>query len=337
MNPTGEKSKVDPTKTKQAQELKHTSPLFGCRFDPTGRFVFAGAQDNSVHRWELATGKRATLDGHKSWVRGLAFSDGGKTLWSAGYDGRVIAWDAAADNPTPRITLSAHDGWVRALVVSPDGKLLATCGNDNLVKLWSLPDGKPVRSLEGHTRHAYNVAFHPDGKSLVSGDLLGVLKQWDVATGKLMRDFDAGVLTKYDPTFVAQHGGIRSMAFRSDGGLLAVAGITDVSNAFAGIGKPLAVLFDWQTGKRAQLLRPKEEFQGTLWGVAWHPDGFLVGAGGGNGGAIWFWKPDAPQAFHTLKLPNNARDLDLHPDGTKLAVPFYDGVLRIYDMTEPKK
>lgn len=332
MNP-----KVDPAKTRLAKELKHTAPLFGCRFDPTGTFVFAGAQDNDVHRWELDTGKKATLKGHKSWVRGLAFSDDGKTLWTAGYDGKVIAWDADADNPTPKQTLDAHAGWVRALVVSPDGKLLATCGNDNLVKLWSLPEGKRVRTLEGHSRHAYNVAFHPDGKSLVSGDLMGVIKHWEVETGKLVRDLDAGVLTKFDPTFVAQHGGIRAFSFRGDGGLLACAGITEVSNAFAGVGKPLAVVFDWKTGKQSHGLKPKDAFQGTLWGVVFHPDGFVIGAGGGSGGALWFWKPEEAQSFHTVKLPNNARDLDLHPDAARLAVPFYDGALRVYDMTAAGK
>ena len=69
--------------------------------------------------------------------------------------------------------------------------------------------------------------------------------------------------------------------------------------------------------------------------MAFHPDGFLAGVGGGNGGALWFWKPDQAQAFYTLKLPANARDLDLHPDGRRLAVASFDGVLRIYDMAEP--
>ncbi len=123
------------------------------------------------------------------------------------------------------------------------------------------------------------------------------------------------------------------MCFSRDGTTLACAGITDVSNAFAGVGKPVVVLFDLKSGKRTQLLRPQVEFQGTCWDVVWHPDGFLAAAGGGNGGALWFWKPDAPQAFHTLALPNNARDLDLHPDGTKLAVPFFDGAARLYDLT----
>ncbi len=122
------------------------------------------------------------------------------------------------------------------------------------------------------------------------------------------------------------------MAFNSDGSLLACSGITDVSNAFAGVGKPLVVLFDWATGKTKQLLRPKANFQGTAWGVIVHPAGFVAGVGGGNGGALWFWKPDSAQDFFALALPNNARDLDLHPDGRRLAVAFFDGAVRIYGM-----
>jgi WD40 repeat protein len=324
---------ADPTQVKLAQELKHASPLVGCRFDPTGRFVFAGAQDSTIQRWELAGGKKTTLTGHKSWVRAFAFAAKDKLLFSGDWAGHILVWPTDADDPKPLRTVEAHRGWVRALAVSPDGRTLASCGNDALVKLWSVADGKPVGEFAGHASHVYNVAFHPDGKSLVSGDLKGVVKQWDLVKESAVRDLDGSVLHKYDTVFCADHGGVRSMTFSPDGSLLACAGITDVSNAFAGVGKPLVVLFDTKTGQRKQLLRPKVDFQGTCWGVVFHPDGFLAGAGGGNGGALWFWKPDAPQAFHTLPLPNNARDLDLHPDGKRLAVPFFDGAVRVYDMT----
>ena len=147
---------------------------------------------------------------------------------------------------------------------------------------------------------------------------------------------EAKVLHKYDASFAADIGGVRSMAFNKDGSLLACAGITNVSNAFAGVGNPLVVLFDWKTGKQKLLLRPKATFQGTAWGVAFHPLGFLLGAGGGSGGALWAWKTTEPLASYTLALPSNARDLALHPDHRRLAVPFFDGFLRVYDMG-PKK
>ena len=52
----------------------------------------------------------------------------------------------------------------------------------------------------------------------------------------------------------------------------------------------------------------------------------------GSGGGLWFWNPDQATSFHTVTLPNNARELHLHPDGRRLAVPFFDGNVRIYDM-----
>ena len=40
-------ARIEPTKTKLLKDYKHNSPLIGCRFDPSGRFVFASAQDKS--------------------------------------------------------------------------------------------------------------------------------------------------------------------------------------------------------------------------------------------------------------------------------------------------
>jgi WD40 repeat protein len=328
--------KIDPKQTHVVLQLRHTSPLIGCRFEPGGEYVFAGAQDNAVVRWHLASSKKVALTGHKSWVRALAFAAKEKLLFSADWAGRIIAWPIEGDNPAPRWNIQAHRGWARALAVSPDGKTLASCGNDHLVKLWSIPEGKALHELASHECHVYNVAFHPDGRSLVSADLKGVVKVWDLGKRAVAREMDAKILHKYDKSFMADIGGVRSMSFSKDGDLLACAGITNVSNAFAGIGNPLVVLFDYKSGKQKQLLRPKVNFNGTAWGVVCHPQGFILGVGGGNGGVLWAWKPEQAQANYTLRLPNNARDLALHPDQRRLAVPFYDGFLRVYDMG-PKK
>jgi WD40 repeat protein len=325
--------KIDPAATRQAQELKHASPLLGCRVDPSGQFVVAGAQDNTLQRWHLADGKKTALAGHKSWCRALAFAPKERLLFSGDYAGKLLTWPLDADAPTPLRTADAHQGWVRALAVSPDGATLASCGNDHQVRLWSVADGKLVRVLEGHACHVYNVGFHPDGKHLLSADLKGEVKVWDLTTGTSARSLDAKVLHKYDPTFMADIGGVRSLAVSGDGALVACAGITDCTNAFAGVGKPVIVLFEWASGKQRHLLRPKENFQGTMWGTAFHPAGYVVGVAGGNGGGLWFWKPDGPQDVFQLKTPQNARDLDLHPDGKRLAVAFQDGAVRLYDVS----
>jgi hypothetical protein len=69
-----------------------------------------------------------------------------------------------------------------------------------------------------------------------------------------------------------------------------------------------------------------------MWGVTIHPSGIVIGVAGGNGGQLYFWQPDKAESLHMVSLPNNARDLDLHVDNRRLAIPFYDGAVRVYEM-----
>jgi WD40 repeat protein len=343
--------KIDPTKTHVVLEHKHDRPLVACRFDPTGRYVFFGAEDNLVHRFDLKTKSVTPFAAHESWVRALGFSPDGNTLYTGGYDGRLICWPAAAreseapaeplptiaataDKPEPIRVVEAHQGWLRALAVSPSGEQIATCGNDNLVKLWDAADGRLVAEFAGHASHVYNVAFHPTAETLVSCDLKGVLKEWDIASGKLNRDLaPAAALYKYDTTFRADIGGARSIAFSADGKQLAISGITNVTNAFAGIGNPAIELLDMAEGKLALHLEAKEKLNGVAWGVAHHPAGFWIGlAGGGGGGWLYFFNAGEANEHFKLKLPNDGRDLALSPDKTQVAVAHFDKSLRIYTL-----
>jgi WD40 repeat protein len=328
----------DPAKTHVAQTLTHTSPLIACRFDPTGRFVFAGAEDGRVWRWDLGSGSRQTSDkpaeappakteftGHESWIRALAFSPDGQTLITGGYDGRLVWSPADAEAPAenkplePLRTVEAHAGWIRAVAVSPDGALVASVGNDLVVRLWSMTDGAKLAELPGHESHVYNVAFHPGGGQLVTGDLKGNFLVWDLPSSKEARRFAEPLLHKYDGTFWADIGGPRGLAFNADGTQLAACGITNVSNAFAGVGNPTVIVFDWSSGERKAQLLGKGAPRGTAWNVAFHPAGYIVAASGGSGGLLHFWKPDEKEDFHQFKLPDSARDLTLHADGLRVA------------------
>jgi WD40 repeat protein len=350
----------DPTKVKLDRPFKHGSPLIGCRYDPYGRFLFTTATNNSFCRFDLVTGQKITLAGHASWVRGMAFVPhaddvtvqsavsqgmlglaGGWgsaiappkplpfTLVSGDYHGKLLWWAGEPDEPKPVRQVEAHDGWVRAVAASPDGRLIASCGNDGLVKLWSAANGAPVRTFAGHGCHVYNVAFHPDGDRLVSADLKGVIKDWDWKAGKLVRDLDAKALHKYDAGFMADIGGARGLAFSGGGTRLAVCGITNVSNAFAGVGNPLVVAFNWADGKPLPLT-PKDGVQGTAWGVAFHSLGLTIACGGGAGAWVWFWQGAAAASAHVVKLAASGRDLALHPAGDRFAVAGADGTAYQY-------
>jgi WD40 repeat protein len=265
----------------------------------------------------------------------LAFDADSNTLITGGYDGRLMWWSVDAAAPQPLRTIDAHQGFIRAVAVSPDGTLVASAGNDLVVRLWNREDGGLVRELGGHESHVYNVAFHPSGGRLVSGDLKCNLIDWDVATGKQLRTWQAEALIKYDEGFRADIGGFPGMTFSHDGKQLAVSGITEVTNAFAGIGNPLVVVFDWERGEKVAAQGSKGKLQGVAWGVVLHPEGITIAASGGpSGGYLLFWRPGEANEFHEVNLKNTARDLALSPDGMHVATAHHDSHLRISRLGE---
>ncbi len=325
---------IDVTKTHEFKKHKHGSPLISCRIDPTGKSIYVGAQDSRVWRWDWETDKKVELSGHDSWVRGIAFAPKSVVL-TAGFDGRLIWWPGEGETVKPIRKVQAHDGWNRAVAVHPDGQLAATCGNDLMVRLWDIESGEKVAEMKGHESHIYNVAFHPNGKDLVSGDLKSNLIHWDLETRKQKRTFKAESLYVYDKGFKADIGGIRSMEFSKDGTLLACSGITNVTNAFAGVGNPSIELIQWSDGKRKIQHLSKAKLRGVAWGVALHPTPMTIGVcGGGGGGYLLFWKFTDKTEQHQLKLPNSARDMCLAPNGTDVITAHSDGHIRIYRMTK---
>src|SRR5687767_2460534 len=89
-------AKADPTATKVYQNWPCAAPLIRCRFDPTGRFVFAAAEDNALIRREIASGAEAVFRGHESWINFIAFSPDGQTAFTVACDGRLAWWPAAS-------------------------------------------------------------------------------------------------------------------------------------------------------------------------------------------------------------------------------------------------
>ena len=327
----GSASQATPELTHVVVELNHESPLICCRFDPTGRFVFATGQDRTIQRFDLASSHRVALLGHESWVRDLTFAPDGRTMVSGGYDGRIIWWPADAEQPEPIRTVQAHQGWIRSVAISPDGRWLATGGNDNMVRLWDPIEGAPIAELAGHQSHVYCVRFHPQSTCLLSGDLSGSVRQWDLAAGSTARTFDASALHTYTNNFHAHYGGVRSMEVSTQLNMLACGGMHKGTNPFAGSRKPLVMLFDWQTQKLLRSLVLSVPVDGEVCRFKFHPNGFLVG---GAGPFLVFWKPDQDQEFAKLKLTPSAqvREMDMHSDGLRLASVHHDGKLFISRM-----
>jgi hypothetical protein len=55
----------------------------------------------------------------------------------------------------------------------------------------------------------------------------------------------------------------------------------------------------------------------------------MAASGGTSGGFLLFWKPDKDKDYFRFGLPALARDVDLHPDGIRVATAHYDRNVRI--------
>lgn len=315
----------------------HDRPLVACRFDPLGRYVFCGAEDAGLHRFALADGAKTTgSGGHESWIMALAFTKDAAWTITGGAEGRLVWWETAAETLAPARTVSAHQGWIRSMDLSPDGSILATAGNDLVVRLWNPQDGTLLKELHGHERHVYCVRFHPSGQFLLTGDLLGKLKQWDVAAGQAVREFDAKELHSYNGGQQVDFGGVRGIAVSPNGQYLAAGGLHKASNPLGAVHEPRVELFQWETQAVAKSHLAEGITQGVIWRLLYLGDGTLMGlSGGGSGGFLLFWRAEGEKDVHRFALPNLARDMDLHPDGTTVASAHYDRHVRITRLASP--
>lgn len=317
---------IDVTKAWEQQKLPHNRILLTCACSPCGKYVVAGAQDENLLRWNLETGEKTVIAGHESWVQAVVFHPDQKQLLSADLNGVLKAWDYTAAAPAPLWSVTdAHAPWALAATITKDGQKWITSGTDGRIRLWNVADGSAAGELKGHETDVYSLALHPNGKELASGDLFGNIFVWNLETGELARKLDAKPLHTRKDEFLADVGGVRSLAFNADGSLLAAGGMTDAqSNTFCP-GNPGILVFDYATGTLKQTLRPKAKSDGPIKGLCFLPDGTLAGHGEhiNAQSSLEFWNPENPDSLHSI-VRESAYAISLHPDGVRLALANFD-------------
>jgi WD40 repeat protein len=154
-------------------------------FSPAGGLLAGGSEDCTVRLWDPETGlPLGVVSGHEERIWSIAFSSDGRLLATGGEDHTIRLWDVKTRRCI-RVLATPHQ--VRFLALSPTEPLVAACGGGPLVTVWHRETGSCVKTLVGHERLVWAVAFDPRGTTLASGGEDGAIRLWDLASGNCIR------------------------------------------------------------------------------------------------------------------------------------------------------
>jgi WD40 repeat protein len=184
-----------------------------------GKTLVSWGKVNSLHLWDVATGKELNHVTYKGEVSICKLSPDGKILVLGirerkasvvDDDVRLEVWQVGTGKFLGE--LEGHHGWVYSVCFSPDGKRLASVGRkDKTVRLWDVNGRKELFKFPLGEIWTWTVAFSPNGLVLAGAGIGDEIRLWDLKLGKEMPKLSNKLVKK------KHHSGVYAMIFAPDG------------------------------------------------------------------------------------------------------------------------
>jgi WD40 repeat protein/serine/threonine protein kinase len=298
-----------------------------------------------IYVWDVASGREERrFTGHADTVRGLAFAPDGQGLATTGADRVIQIWNLAA--PATTRGLPPHDTEVNIVAFSGDGTRLVSTGRERRLRIWDAGTGEVQRIAHGETTTLVNrLTPSADGKTILGIDYMSA-RLWNLETGAEISEFH-----ERRPTLLAGYTERQRTSAFTDGDSIVriwdlvsdtevrrfpvVAGAVELTRlspdgrwvAVALTENPKIFLYDAATGA------PRGELAGhtgLIETAAFSPDSTrLVSAGRDRSVRLWdvAGRTGRQIAVHDAAINN----LEVFPDGGRVAVADLEGGLAIYD------
>jgi serine/threonine protein kinase/WD40 repeat protein len=175
---------------KERFTIKATDDLLtaAVQFSPDSSMLLTtgGYADPAIRLWDARDGHPiGKIEGHRSSVTSLVFTQDGRKLISSSCDYTIRVWDWPERRPAG--VLRGHLDEVWGLVLLPDGRSLASRSKDGAIYLWDLTrlhEHGGYRILPDTQRvHEYpEFTFSANGQFIVQLHPSGPPQAWDVAS-----------------------------------------------------------------------------------------------------------------------------------------------------------
>jgi WD40 repeat protein len=245
-----------------------------------------------------------TLEGHSTWINGVALTPDGKRAVSASHDKTLKLWDL--DSGEALRTLEGHSKSVRTVAVTPDCKRAVSASHDKTLKVWNLESGQMLGTMKGHSSLINALALTPDGKRAVSASCDKTLKVWSLESTQLLRTLEG-------------HSSLVN----------AVAMMPDGKRAVSASDDKTIRVWDLESG---QALRTMEGHSDSINGVAVTPDGKRV-VSASSDKTLKVWNLQSSQVLHTLEGHSDwVNAVAVTPDGKRAVSASNDRTLKMWDL-----